>query len=249
MEDLRCVAIAGFGDMSNDVPQQLLLRFQLDAAATLENFQAAANDQQLMQHLQDRVIAGSEPFTFIWGVSGIGKTHLLQALCHELTCVGGSSIFLPLSRTDQVAPELLEGLEQLNLVCLDDVGAVAGRQGWERALFNFYNRARGNNVRLVMTANSPPADLPIRLPDLHSRLQSGVIYQLHDLSDTEKARLMNLRAGLLGIDLPDPVVDYVLQRHDRRVAALLQLLQELDKLSLEKKRPITIPLVRQLMNW
>ena len=235
--------------MNKNTPQQLLLGFQLDKTATLENFQTAETDQQLMQHLRDKVVAGLEPFTFIWGIPGVGKTHLLQALCHEVACVGGTSIYLPLSRTDQMAPELLEGLEHLDLVCLDDVDAIAGQPGWEQALFNFYNRARIDDVRLVITGHSPPGELRIQLPDLRSRLQSGVVFQLHELSDHEKVDLLKRRASLLGIGLPEQVIDYVLHRHDRQVAALLLFLQELDKLSLEQKRPITIPLVRQLMNW
>jgi len=235
--------------MTEDTPQQLLLGFQLDKAATLENFQNAATDSQLMQYLREKVIAGQEPFTFIWGIPGVGKTHLLQALCHELTCAGGTSMYLPLCRYEQLAPEMLEGLEQLDLVCLDDVDAVAGKSGWEQALFSFYNRARAADVRLAVTAHTPPGELKIQLADLHSRLQAAVVYQLHELTDPEKAELLSRRAKLLGIDLAKPVIDYVLLRHDRRVTALMEFLQALDKLSLQQKRPITIPLVRQLMNW
>jgi DnaA family protein len=235
--------------MSKESPQQLLLGFQLDEAATLESFQAAAADRQLIQHLHNRVIDSSEPLTIIWGPAGTGKTHLLQALCHELTCAGGTPIYLPLSRTEQVAPEMLEGLEDLDLVCLDDIDAVAGESAWEQALFGFYNRAAISEVRLVVSASMPPGKLQIQLPDLHSRLQSGVVFQLHELSDTEKAELLSQRARALGIELSKSVIDYVLQRHDRQVVALVQFLQELDRLSLEQKRPITIPLVRQLMDW
>ncbi|MBT8146756.1 MAG: DnaA regulatory inactivator Hda [Gammaproteobacteria bacterium] len=235
--------------MNKDTPQQLLLGFQLDESATLENFQAAAADLQLMQYLRERVILGQEPLTFFWGKSGVGKTHLLQALCHELTCVAGTSIYLPLSHAEQIVPDMLQGLEHLDLVCLDDINGIAGQADWEQALFGFYNQARTEGGRLVITAEKPPAELAIRLPDLHSRLQSGAVYQLHELSDSEKADLLLHRARLLGVELPKSVVDYVLQRHDRRVSALVRLLQKLDKLSLEQKRPITIPLVKQLMNW
>jgi DnaA family protein len=235
--------------MDKDTPQQLLLGFQLDEAATLESFQAAAADRQLIQHLRNRVIASFEPLTILWGGGGTGKTHLLQALCHELTCGGGTPIYLPLSRNEQLAPEMLEGLENLDLVCLDDIDAVAGEAAWEQALFGFYNRAASCDVRLVISASAPPGKLRIQLPDLHSRLQSGVVFHVHELSDTEKAELLSQRAKSLGIELPQAVIDYVLQRHDRQVVALVQFLRELDRMSLQQKRPITIPLVRQLMNW
>ncbi|MDX1268321.1 MAG: DnaA/Hda family protein, partial [Oceanisphaera sp.] len=113
----------------------------------------------------------------------------------------------------------------------------------------FYNRARDRQVKFMMSAMAPPGDLSIRLPDLRSRLQAGVVYQLHELSDSEKALLLERRAGQLGIRLPETVINYVLQRHDRSAAALMEFMRELDRQSLEKKRRVTIPLVREIMGW
>jgi len=235
--------------MEKHAPQQLLLGLELEKTATLESFQSAQADRQLIQHLRNRVIESCEPLTFIWGAGGTGKTHILQAICHESTCAGETPIYLPLSRSGELAPEVLEGLENLDLVCFDDIDAIAGEAAWEQALFSFYNRAQNSGVRLVIAASAPPGQLRIRLRDLQSRLQSGVVFQIHELSDREKAELLSKRARGLGIELSKPVLDYVLQRHDRQVVALVDLLQKLDKLSLEQQRPITIPLIRQLMGW
>jgi len=235
--------------MSADQPQQLLLGFTLDDNATLDSFLVSAADQPLLQHLQENVLQGRELLTVIWGNSGTGKTHLLQGLCHALACANGSSIYIPLARADHFAPDMLDELEQLDLVCLDDIDAIAGMAEWERAVFNLYNRSRDCQVRLVVASGKPLARLQLRLPDLKSRLQSGVLYQLHELDEMEKARLLQQRAKALGFQLPDTVVSYVLQRHERSVAALTDLLRELDRQSLERKRPITVPLIREIMGW
>jgi DnaA family protein len=233
--------------MSTPIPQQLLLGFRLDDAATLAGFVSGQTNRQLLQHLRQQVLPAGEQFSFLWGRPGVGKTHLLQALCHELARSGGSPIYVPLTELEQIAPEMLEGLEQLDLVCLDDLDAVTGNSRWEQALFNFYNRARDQAVRFVVSASRPPAELPLGLADLRSRLQSAVVFQVHELTEGEKAELLRVRAGLTGISLSDQVITYILQRHDRSATALVELLRRLDQLSLEQQRQITVPLVRQLM--
>ncbi|MCB1670257.1 MAG: DnaA regulatory inactivator Hda [Gammaproteobacteria bacterium] len=235
--------------MNASQPQQLLLGFRLDDSATLENFTPAASDEQLVRHLREQAIQRGDCFTYLWGRPGTGKTHLLQALCNELAGGGASPIYLPLSRSDQLAPAMLDGLEHLDLICLDELESIAGQEEWERALFNFYNRAREQQARFVVAAATPPGTLPVQLPDLRSRLQSAMVYQLHELSDREKGGLLRHRAAELGIRLPEPVVNYVLDRHDRNPAALMALLRTLDRQSLERKRRITIPLVREIMGW
>jgi len=233
--------------MSNSGPQQLLLGFRLDDAATLENFVGDPKNRPLLQFLTDQVLKSREQFCFLWGRMGTGKTHLLQALCHEKARCGGSPIYIPLAQRDQLHPGMLEGLERLDLVCLDEVDSVVGHTDWEHALFGFYNRAREQGVNLVFSATRPPAELPFKLADLRSRLQTGVVFQVHDLTDGEKSELLRSRAARIGVELPEPVIDYILQRHDRSVAALTGLIQQLDTLSLEQQRRITIPLVRQIL--
>jgi DnaA family protein len=166
-----------------------------------------------------------------------------------VAAAGGAPIYVPLSRLEQLAPAMLEGLEDLDLVCIDDVGKITGQAEWEQALFHLYNRARDGELRLVLAADSAPANLALDLPDLQSRLQSGVVFQLHELTDSERSQLLKERAGRLGIELPDAVVNYVLQRHSRSTGALVSLLQELDSQSLALKRRITVPLVKEVMGW
>jgi len=234
--------------MSAGNPRQLVLGFKLDDTATLDNFLASGQDQSLLRHLQENVLHGTEPLTVIGGKSGSGKTHLLQALCHALACEQGSPIYVPLARSGELIPEMLEGLEELDLVCLDDVDTIAGQPGWEQALFTLYNRARDSRVRLVAALAQPVSSLAFSLPDLRSRLQSGVFFQLHDLADIDKERLLQQRASSLGMNLSDAVVSYILQRHERSVSGLNELLLELDRQSLEQKRPVTVPLVREIID-
>lgn len=221
----------------------------LDDHATFENFLVSAPNRQLVDYLISNVEARRQQYSCIWGGEGAGCTHLLQALCHQADAQSASSFYLPLQNFHEYSPDVFEGLEAFSLVCLDDLQSVAGNTDWELALFSLFNRLRDSGSQLVVAANASPRQMPIHLPDLQSRLQSGIVFQLHALDDGDKLLALQLRARQRGFELSAEVAAYVLQRNDRRMSCLFDLLDRLDQHSLETKRRITIPLVRELMGW
>jgi DnaA family protein len=230
-------------------PQQLLLGVGLNDDATFENFYVSDSNHQLLQFLQTKVESLQEGLLCLWGRKSAGKTHLLQATCHHFANINIPSIYLPIKDCHEMGPEILDGLEYLGLVCLDDLDQVLENQEWELALFNLYNRTRDSGAALLFSSQQAPIHLSIELPDLRSRLQSGMVFPLHDLTDKEKAAMFRMRASHMGINIPDSVVEFILLRSDREVTSLLDVLFRLDRQSLEQKRRITIPLVKQTMSW
>ncbi len=222
---------------------QLTLDIGLRDGATFALFEPGAN-LPLVAALE----AAEEPFLFLWGPVGCGRTHLLQAACHHHASQGGSPVYLPLpALVAQGAVAMLEGLEQLGLICLDDLEAVAGEPIWERALFNLYNRARAAGTRLIAAAASPPQTLPIALPDLRSRLAWGPVFQLQELDDAGKIAALRRRAAGRGLELPEEVGQWLLRRCERDLPSLLLQLDRLDHASLAAQRRLTIPFVRSVL--
>ena len=224
---------------------QLTLAVALRDGASFTNYIAGPNLEAL-QAVRDFGDRG-EKFIYLWGASGTGKTHLLHAACQRITAEGATPAYLPLAQAQEMSPELLEGMEHLALVCVDDIHAIAGQAVWEAALFNLYNRLRETNTRLIVTANAPPAELGLSLPDLRSRLASGLVLQLQGLDDERKLAALQLRAQGRGIDLPEEVGRFLLRRYPRDMAELFKLLQRLDDASLTTQRKLTIPFVRELI--
>jgi len=222
-------------------PAQLPLRIGLRDGATLANFLAGPNAAAVAA-----LESADEPFLYLWGGAGTGKSHLLQALCHQFSAAGGAPVYLPLS-DGALAPELCEGLEAMPLVCLDDVQAVAGNPEWETALFHFYNRIREAGGRLVVAGTAPPGQLGVSLPDLRSRLGWGPVFHLQPLSDDEKIEALSLRARARGIELSADVARYLMRRYRRDTHGLFELLDQLDRASLAAQRRLTIPFVRELL--
>lgn len=232
--------------MTQSPPRQLPLQIRLDDSATFENYYVAPAACALAGYL--RSIAELQQFSFLWGASGVGKTHLLQALCHAAEAQGLSAFYISLQQHQDYSPLLFEQLETFDIVCLDDVQAIATHGDWEQGLFSLFNRMRDSNARLVVTSEVGPRQLPIVLPDLLSRLQSGVVFQLPTLDDADKIKALQLRAHQRGFELAGEVASYVLQRNARSMHSLFDLLERLDQRSLETGRRITIPLVRQLLD-
>ncbi len=181
------------------------------------------------------------PVIHLWGPPGVGKTHLLHALCAETTRDAGlPCAYLPLDQ-HELSPRALEGLEQLGLVCLDALEAVAGEPLWEEALFHLCNRLREAGVPLVSAARAAPAGLGLALPDLRSRLAWGQVLRLRPLGDGDLERLLREAARRRGLQLGEEAACFLLRRCPREPARLLALLEQLERLALAEGRRLTVP--------
>ncbi|MCI0508448.1 regulatory inactivation of DnaA Hda protein [Chromohalobacter marismortui] len=227
---------------------QLPLGVGLSDDATFANFHAAGN-APLLERLRGQLDADGEPFLFLWGAPGSGRSHLLQAACHEAGDRGDRALYLPLRDLGHFPPHMLEDLERLDLVAIDDLSVVLGRKRWEEELFHFFNRMRDANKRLLMAAEAAPRQLPIVLPDLASRLSWGVTFHVQSLDDSGRFKALQLRARVRGMQLPDEVARYILHRGPRQLPALFDALARLDRASLSAQRKLTIPFVKQALGW
>ena len=228
--------------------EQLPLAVQLRDDATFDNFYVADNGL-LIQQLQQQ-LAGGERYIYLYGGQGSGRSHLLQAACHQAQQQGGSSLYLPLDELrDYPAEALFEGTEALQLVCLDNLDAVLGDESWERALFHLFNRLKEAGVALLVAANCAVRELSLQLADLRSRLSWGAVYQLQPLSDEQRCQALQFRAGKRGMTLSDEVVLYLYNRCQRDNRVLFDVLDQLDQASLKEQRKLTIPFVKAVLNW
>lgn len=242
------------------MPVQLTLGIQLRDDQTLASFYPG-NDQQLHEYLNsfctlqhitntnNNTNNSSEQYIYLYGASDYGKTHLLTACCHAVNAQGGAAGYLPLSDHNNLHPDMLEGFEQLQLIALDDVDAVADQPDWQEQLFHLYNRVMANNhCRLIISASVPAAQLAIQLPDLKSRLTQGVVFALNELSDENKLAALQLRAEQRGMNLSESVGEFLLRRVSRNMSKLMDVLQVLDDAQLHAKRKLTLPFVKEVLD-
>jgi DnaA family protein len=220
--------------------RQLTLGVRLSDRAVLGNF--LGGDNALALAAANALAAGGgEGTLFLHGADGSGKSHLLQGLC---VAVPGAA-FLPLAALAELGPGVLEGAAALPLVAIDDLHLVAGNDAWERALFSLYNERRGSGLAVAATA--PATRLPIRLPDLASRMAALAHYALRPLDEIQQREALQLRARSRGFDLPDETVVYLQRRFARDMGRLTRMLDELDAASLVEQRRVTVPFIRQVL--
>lgn len=233
------------------LPLQLPLNVQLRDEATFANYYVGRNETLVNMLDVARYPAGvtPEPFIYFYGATGVGCSHLLQAACHQADAMGQRSIYLPMSELAYYPLRVLEGIETLQLVCIDDISAIAGNPVWEEAFFHLFNRLREKGNRLLVAAEVAPRQLNICLPDLVSRMSWGVVFHVQTLSDQEKMQALRLRAHLRGMDMTDDVARYILHRGSRDMQYLFETLERLDGATLRAKRKLSVPFVKQVMAW
>jgi DnaA family protein len=228
---------------------QLNLALSLKDEATFDNFLAPA-DSVRAQACGALLNPGGENLIYLWGSADSGRCHLLQAACHHQLHNNSAAQYLPLAEIAGLDPQaLLASLDELPLVCLEGLEAVADNLGWEKALFNLFNGIKARGGLLVVTANCAPRDLPLGLPDLKSRLASGLTYHLRAYTDSEKLAIVRFRAGRLGLDMSEEAAGFILNRGERGLEDLLARLRQLDVASLRAQRRVTIPFIKALFHW
>jgi DnaA family protein len=215
--------------------KQLVLDLGADPAQSLETFQVGDNAElaHLMHLFAERT--SREHFAYLWGETAAGKTHLLQALAST----PGSRYIAANAADNQFvySPET-------SLYLLDDCDRLSAAAQIDA--FALFNQIREHGAYMVSTGPVPPAVLPVR-EDLRTRMGWGLIYQIHGLSDDEKIAALTHAAEARGLTLSASVLPYLLSHFRRDMRSLSTMLDALDQYSLETQRPVTLPLLRDLL--
>ena len=221
--------------------KQLALDFAAPALPTLDNFIVGRNGELLQNLKRLSVSRDGERFLYLWGRPGSGRSHLLKGAVAELQRAGVAATYIACS----AGVGLAEALGRMDCVALDDVERLDDRG--QVAAFDLYNALREHDGALVAGGGAPPVQLKLR-EDLVTRLAWGLVYQVHALSDDEKACALADYAADRGFRLQPGVCDFLLTRASRDLPSLLGVLDALDRYSLETKRPVTVPLARELLH-
>ncbi len=231
--------------MVSHVHPQLPLGFEPGELFTFDSYVTGHNTVAVALAQQSAAGKGEQQL-FFWGESGLGKSHLLQASCNRAAKKQQTVCYLTQKEIQHQSAEMFEGLEQVDLICLDDIETWLTNEAWEEALFDLINRVRECKHRLMMTSALPPDEAFVKLPDLRSRLLWGPVFQLQSLSDKDKYQALRYRAEQSGLELPEKVANYLMQRYPRDMFGLFERLAVLDKASMAMQRKLTIPLVRSV---
>jgi DnaA family protein len=229
--------------------KQLSLPVNLKDAETFDSF-VVGNNQQIVNTLLSltevpKSSSDAPWLIFISGDSGVGKSHLLYALCQLAQTDEHSCVYLNFNDKESLSVEMLEGLEHSQVICLDDINALRGSKIWQVGVFDLINRVKESGTsQLVITANASPKNLEFELADLTSRLSWGLSYKLNALDDEQRSEALMKRAKQRGLSMPKKVATYLVNHWRRDMPALMNTLEKLDVISLQEQRKLTIPFVK-----
>ena len=225
-------------------PKQLTFPWNKVNKSSLEGFYTSQENSQLISLLKDR---GFLDDLFIYGTKESGKTFLLQAMCNSYSSVSKSSLYIPLKKVMNYGVEIFESLENIDLICVDGIEEAISKIEWEKAIFNLINKALILESRLILTSSKDLKSLNFLLPDLESRIRKIQSYELHPINDKDIFDALKYISKLTSINLGDKEAKYLVTYSQRNISNLVHVLESLDQLSMEMKRKITIPLIKEVI--
>ena len=234
---------------------QLILDLLPETPPSLDNFVVGSNGEALAGLAGWLAADSRETLLLLWGEPASGKTHLLRAsgaryidaqddcALAGLEAAASAEDTMATTMTPESIPTRTSPVRYAidNIEALDERGQIA--------LFNLFNRLRATNGagRLLAAAAAPPQQLAVR-EDLRTRLGSGLVYRLQPLSEAEQDAALTAQAARRGLRLPTGALAYLRSRAPRDMRSLSALLDALDRYSLERRRPITLPLLREVLH-
>jgi DnaA-homolog protein len=217
---------------------QLLLDLRPNQPPSLDNFIIGENDE-LLSRLRLLAAPGYFDALYLWGATGCGKSHLLSAAA-SLALRRRPVLLLAgcrLAKTDFQAPPG-------GLLIVDDVDALDDES--QIALFRIFNTARLIGLGLLLAGHKPPVKLKLR-EDLRTRIGQTLIYEVRTLNDEQKAAALRRHAVERGLKVDDGLVRYLLSHGRRDLPSLMAVLDHLDRATLERQRPATLPLLKEVL--
>ena len=225
-------------------PKQLTFPWNRVNKSSLDGFYISEENSHLISLLKDNTFSDD---LFIYGTTESGKTFLLQAMCNFYSSNKQSSLYIPFKKVLDYGVDIFEALEDIDLICLDGIEEIITEIEWEKAIFNLINKSLLSGSRLILTSSKDLNSFNFALPDLESRIRKIQSFELFPIKDKDIFDALIYISKLTSINLGDKEAKYLVTYSNRNITNLVHILESLDQLSMEMKRKITIPLIKEVI--
>lgn len=217
--------------------RQLTLEIRPEIPCTLDNFIPGRNGG-LLEALRGQAKARDGSWLYLWGASGTGRTHLLRGAAEAARAQKRPGCYLEAGHTGDF--HVPDG----GLLAIDDVHRL--QEAEQAALFRALIQAPEAQATLILAGDRAPRHLKLR-EDVRTRIGQALSFEIQPLEDPDKIILLRRQAEARGIVLDAEIVDYLMRHSRRDTGWLMSVLDGLDEASLTLGRPITLPLLRELL--
>jgi chromosomal replication initiator protein len=194
---------------------------------------------------------------FIHGRSGLGKTHLLHAICSELRRSGPLDViyvscevfvndFIRAIQTGQMT-EFRESIRHADALIIDDVQFLANRESSQDEVFHTFNALYELRHQIVLSADSPPSEIPTLEDRLMSRFNWGLVAQIDPPNRETRHAILQKKARLRSCEIPDEVLDFIAEAVQSNIRVLEGALTKLISETQIGAKPMTVETARSVL--
>ena len=170
------------------------------------------------------------------------NSYIFQAIYNDLE-KNSKCIFISMKDNKS---EVLKDLDNFSHIFIDSFNECFENKISEIDLFNLYNSSKDNSSKLILRENSL-TQKNILLPDLKSRINSNIELVMPKLTDKDKKHIIEIELIKRGLSIKEKNLDFIMNHSSRNLETLQTLVNKLDKLTMERKKNISIPLIKELI--
>ena len=196
--------------------------------------------------LKKNLLEGNDDL-FLYGIKKSGKSFLLQSVCNFYASQNKSSLFIPIAEVKKYGISFMDSLDNLDVICIDDIDLINSDKEWEIAIFNLINDCLISKCRLIFSSALNPSSIKFDLKDLISRIKKMDHVELFPVSKDKLNDAINFICNLRSINLGEKEINYLVTHSKRNISDLINIINKLDKTSMQLKRKITIPLIKEVI--
>lgn len=195
---------------------------------------------------------------FIHGGVGLGKTHLLQAVCHTMLLNRPDARICYLS-CDALMNRFLEAVQggsmhqfrhryrHLDLLVIDDIHFLANRERTQEEFFHTFNTLHHTRGQIILSSDSPPDEIPQLEERLVSRFKWGLVTRVDKPCYETRVAILHAKARLRGVRLPDDVACQIASEIDANIRELEGAITKLQSLAMLRQVPIDLSLAHEAL--
>jgi len=236
--------------------RQYIIHFPTRPEYRFSNFIESKGSSFALSCAQDICSGKVVPYASLYlsGASGLGKTHLLMSIDNHLAETGSDTKALYVHCRD-----LIESLDrgesglpgnlgtsgsEIDFLLLDDIDLITGHPAAQETLYRIYNQTLEQGGKMVFAGRTPADQLEKTESFLTSRFKWGMTAELLPMDDDATSKLIQKLAEDLGLDIPDKITTFLLNRIARDFQSVKHAVTRINEESLRQKHKVTLPLIK-----
>jgi len=245
------------GEKSRGTSQRSYPELKLHPDYTFDNFVVGPSNR--LAHASCVAVSHSLGNTynplFIYGNSGLGKTHLLQAICFEAQRKLNGAVIQFLS-CEEFVNRFIRGIEEGNLhsfqsqfrtvdmLVIDDIQFLREREQSQEEFFHTFNALYNNGKQIILSADSPPGQIPSLEERLISRFNWGLVARIDPPSYETRVAIVQKKAHLRGLTISDQIAEYIARKVQANIRELEGALTSIYAVATTSRKKITLELAQ-----